>query len=602
MSTKTSSKKEGTETMKRNGRTTETSASTNRGKNKCGNKRYSKDTRKTTSAKEGKDKVNQALVSPGPKDVPTKDIVNDPSWRMYNELLGRQASGFPFSEFLGTPFTVSADGVLDSSHHVLKTTSISTDIPHMMRFFINPSAGLTHTRVSAINQAALRIYTELSSNNMKTTQYGPQDVVLTMLALSEIVAQSSFIQRALGVLGTVNNRNWLYPKAVITAMEIDYDDLVKNVGVYRERYNYVAALASAIAFPAGFDLFKTSYALFSDLYLDSQDPMAQTYIFLPATTWVLDEQSSQTGSMLKTTRWCRQANGTAHATPPALSQYIQDLEDHIRVLMESSTLQYLYADVLKFVSNNGGTLFTLPMVDNNYSVVPVYSQEALTIIENARVIGYPMEVAYNQNNIQYTSAANDVKTEAGNNTVVYYPGFQMCKLPGKKSVTPYAESFIMNAFQPMFNYHTEDPDVGTRIVSARFTPVVNQIFDWFGLTPSSGSSPDTHWACAVYELSDHYIAECDIVEYLRDEGRIRARWTSERLNQMPLTSHYGVNGSQFRAHPNFFSSTITIDTDNTISIENLKPTFELDTYCVPSSDSLKAMAQVALLSLLSLKK
>ena len=225
------------------------------------------------------------------KEMKGKDY-NDPSWRIYNDLLGSQVSSFPLTTFVGGQ---PVDLHVTSGTSLTSAGPLQTGNLTIASVLINPSVGYGNSTFDAINQAALKMYTEFSSSNMKTTQYGPQDIIACILALGEVVSLSSYIRRAVGFAGTTNPRNWLYPRKIVAAMGLDWDDLQKNVGIYREQFNYLSAIASAIAFPAGLDYFKSCASLYNDVFLDHTSGMAQAYVCIPASTWVLNEAASEEG-------------------------------------------------------------------------------------------------------------------------------------------------------------------------------------------------------------------------------------------------------------------------------------------------------------------
>lgn len=419
-----------------------------------------------------------------------KAIINNPEWRKFNEVLSTQVMSFPFTSIAGAASNFSS---------VPKGIAYGHFNPAgIMRIDINPSIGYSDSDTSAANQAARYLYTKLSANNMKTTQYGPQDVLMALLSLGEVVSISTYCRRALGLLGTVNPRNWYYPKAIISAMGINYDDFVKNASIYRTRYNYIAAIASAIAFPADINYFNSCRALFNDVFLDHSTGLAQTYMFVPSTYWDLNEKA-EGGSALETKEFVPPIVTVGAGPQQAnFSTYLDKLESVINNLMTSATLQYLYADVLKYVGNNGGALLSIETVSDDYAVLPVYSEEVLGWIENAIIMGQPEDTAHGGSTIK-----NNVTTDAGTNAITYRPVFKRTVLPTTAGLEDYQRTRVdVTVFSnPVLNFHVDDPSVNDRIIATRFVPGDVNVID-LGVDGALGIT-------AI--LPDHYIVSAAIL-------------------------------------------------------------------------------------------
>lgn len=449
------------------------------------NKKTNKfDKKKCGKGNKPKDKVISA----------TKEVVNNPEWRKFNDLLANQVMSFPFTTIASTNANV----------HVVNGGTITGDFNPgaIMRLDVNPSIGFSDSDTSAANQAARYLFTKLSANNMKTTQYGPQDVLMALLSLGEVVSISSYCRRALGILGTVNPRNWYYPKHVITAMGIDYNDFVEKAAIYRTRYNYIAAIASAIAFPKDIRYFESCRALFNDVFLDHTSGLAQTYMFVPATYWDLDEKAEGGSALITKTFVTPMAHDSAVSTR-LFDFYLDVLESVINNLMTSSTLQYLYADVLKYVGNNGGELLAIETVADDYSVLPIYSEEVLGWIENCVVMGEPCYDA-----LAGCTLSNNVVTDAGTNAIIYKPGFKKI-MNDIDSANNYGDLTMF--MEPLLNFHTDDPGVNDRIIATRFVPGNVHILS----IPNNKNDVVTQAT-----LPDHYITHVGIMSLDPTYGKL----------------------------------------------------------------------------------
>lgn len=519
---------------------------------------------------------------------PKGKMYNDPAWRMYNELLGNQVASYPFTEFVGGRFNLQP--VSDDAISSAPAKSHPTQI---MSVLFNPSVGFSDGAgtYDAINQAALKMYTQFSSNNMKTTQYGPQDITACILALGEILSLSEYIRRAIGFAGTVNVRNWFYPKQLVAAMGIDWNDLQKNVGIYRERFNYTAALASAIAFPKNLDYFKSCASLYSNVFLDHTSGMAQSIVTLPYSTWKLDEEGSSEGTVLRTIVMPYTGKGVANVptdiTPVRLDAILTIYEELLEAMFNSATLQYLYADVLKFVSNSTDALVTIPMIATDYGALPTYSEEFLINMENAVILHAPEDQAIEDPaGIIGTLAtkSNDVLLKAGTNAVQYMPAFP-CVWGGSVYARPWCDAFV--------NFHKDAPSTEERIMATRFVPSVKRVHN-FQITGTAEKKMMTQ-----FNLPDHYIVGLKVFRnIINTEGAMV-------ISQLDFynANLYKTRELEVFSHP--ITSVVgfveAFAENNRLNIHSLNCYGELDVYTIVSNETMDKIVDLSILSLFSFK-
>lgn len=546
------------------------------------------------------DKSNRPITYAEAEEMKGK-VYNDPTWRIYNDLLGAQVSSFPLTTFVGgQPVDLHATSgetlkVLGQNHNGNITIA---------SVLINPSVGYGNSTFDAINQAALKMYTEFSSSNMKTTQYGPQDIIACILALGEVVSLCSYIRRAIGFAGTTNPRNWLYPRKIVAAMGLDWEDLQKNVGIYREQFNYLSAIASAIAFPANLDYFKSCSSLYNDVFLDHTSGMAQAYVCSPASTWILNETASQEGSRLDTfqmpyieyaeSKTTGRISTYKLTTTTTLASVLNVFKSQLDALMNSATLQYLYADVLKYVNNNRGSLITLPVIQDGYSVIPTYSEEFLINIENCDVMGAPSSYAWSDVagiRGQYTTKNNDVELKAGTNTVKYAPAFLQ---PPTTTGTP--KKFYANAYcNKVFNFHKDDPSMADRVVAARFKSAL--LFTDKSTATPSGEAAIASAHVATYMLPDHYIV--DIIYYKQN---VSTTGQVSEVTQSFLDSAYDERVLEVFAHPPVCIQAAANVTDGVMSVGLTEIFGELDVYTIVDNPTMRAINDLSILSLFTFIK
>lgn len=493
---------------------------------------------------------------------------NDPIWRKYDDQLANSVGNFTFNQFLGTSFSLTSP--LASDMH------LTYQLSPLMTLYVNPSCGYAASSTDAINSAALAMYTTLSANNAKTTQYAPQDVATAILAIGELNAMASFIIRTISTQTTANIRNRLFPTQAIVASGIDYQDLNQNSPAYIARYNLLVARAVGIHMPVNIYHFNNCGSLFNQYFSDVNDPLAQVYITVPYSTWVLDETSSESGSELVTTPVI-----TDISTSKKLSVILDIFEQQIDALLQSATLNYLYTDVLKFAGNNGAAMFNLPLISQD--IVPaavVYDEEFLINIENALFMGAPITSA--STDFSTTTISNNVVHDANRNIVKYAPVFEINR--------PITLSNLL------FNFHKNDNEVtlDDKIAAQKFRP--------YGKYAKVVKAP-TATSHTVYRLqfsmADHYLVKYAITG--GSTGGLPQK-TSNGID-VGTPSEVTLVGemSQFRAHPILYGLKSEKNPTNNLLEWYLTTIYgELDNFTIVDRETIANVNFLALMSLFRL--
>lgn len=406
-------------------------------------------------------------------DVKVSDNINNPTFYFTDETLKNQISNISFNQFTGVPFAIGTDAI-DGRATTIGPSSI-------MAIALNPSAGFTNTdspNANSVNLAMLSLYTKLSANNAKTTSYAPQDLATLLFALGNVISMSSFITRLFGIARLFNIRNRAYPSQVMAAMNVDYDDLKMNFSDYRNRFNLDLVSISQIPIPANIPYFTKCSEIYSGLYLDMDgSSMAQTYLFYPYSAWLFDEAYSADGSGLETTAIFASTGLTK------LSSILTTFENMINALLNSSTLNAIYSDILRVADKEGVPLYSFTTVPDDYFVLPTYNPEVRKWINNLVIMGAPMVTGYETG---YTPD-NDVEPNANMNWIVYRPQF---------------ETFTRTQLQPIINFDsgniTNDDVIEATRLSATFTSKLNEA--------------ETNYVTTKVALPDHYVVSVRIID------------------------------------------------------------------------------------------
>lgn len=432
----------------------------NRGKKQ--NYRNDKPKKYDPRAKYNKDE-DQTISKSGP--------INNADYYFTDSTLKDQIGTISFNQFAGVSYDIATQ---------YPAKPQKADAPTLMRLALNPSAGYTRNvgTANSTNLASLSLYTKLSANNAKTSIYAPQDLTTLILALGDMIALSGHIARIFGVARLFNFRNRSYPKSIISNFGIDYDDLVNHFAEYRNKYNLIMVSASQIPIPANIPYFSKCKELYAGLYLDMEgSSMAQTYAFVPYSGWILDEQA-EGGTRLTVNEYFTYQSGVE--LKKSMATLLGILDAQVQALLNSTTLNAIYSDILRVAEKEGMPLLTFSTIPDDYVVIPTYQPEIRKWINNATVMGTPL---YDVDS-EHTSG-NMVLPDPDNNGISYKPQFSVGSTV---------------ALEGILNFDFANPTPDDIIEGTRLTSL-------YSIKESSSG-----YVTDEVALPDHYVVRVDIYQ------------------------------------------------------------------------------------------
>lgn len=489
-----------------------------------------------------------------------KDMYNDPNYYFFDKDLAEQASQLSFQNMLGYG---SIKGY---------------EIPTIVRILMNPSPGVTVdvpepsdlTEVNAataspelpvsyigknkagINLMCAKLYTMLSTYSGRSAGYAPQDVGSMILGISSFAELSEHTRRIFGVAMTYNSRNRSIPLGLIEALGVEPEDFIKNIAVYRMRFNVIMTRINQIPLLDNIGYIRKSRELYQHIFLDSGSPMAQTFFYAPYSVWTLDEESYEQGTILKTTPVPYHSRGNESMTPPPvyMSQYLDLLDTMVTKLLESSTLNLVYADLMNMASKVSVSTWQFDYLAENYAVVPEVNAEAILQFHNARIVGKYTQHAYRSDARTVVTPENDVYPDVETNNLVYSPCIRGAswRESGTKTMLPFWKDAIVDS--PVAN-----PDLQTRIEMLRFSCADSGY--WYKETGSTEVAvsragklycalPD-HWITAI-DIFSNFSSEMDADDIISIPDSVMYRFDSYDLSDIDRLAKI----SQIGGMPIFF--------------------------------------------------
>ena len=371
--------------------------------------------------------------------------VNDPNYYFVDENLKNQLATFSFNQFTGVPFKM---GALTNGQPINKTNAT------VMSILLNPSAGYTEGGgvQNSINLAALSLYTKLSANNAKTSNYAPQDLTTLIFGVGQVIALAGHCARAFGLARLFNYRNRAYPKTIINATGVDYVDLIENFADYRNRYNMLMVTASQIPIPANIPYFSKCREIFSHAYLDMDgSAMAQTYVFAPYSSWILNE-AAEGGTALDVYQiYDKDTN-----KPKTMNTLLGTLHAQIQELLNSSSLNAIYSDILRVADKEGMPMYSFTTIPDDYTVMPVYNSEIRKWINNLTVMGVPLDTPIDE----FHTPSNRVVPDPNTNGIKYQPQFALS---------------MWATIDPILNFDSSNATVDDIIEATRLTSAYTMV-------------------------------------------------------------------------------------------------------------------------------
>ena len=303
---------------------------------------------------------------------------NDWRWYAQNEQLLKDSSSFPYSWPLGNKLNLGVN-----APEVNKGS-----LPGVMAIWTAPTFGWSDNPNSPVNVAARNIYSFVRHANSGHANYDAPDLMLYMCAMDSIYSYLSFLKRVYGVISTYSYTNRYYPKAVITAMTVDYDDIQRNLADFRGFINSFAVKVGSMCIPASMSYMAKHMWMYSGLYYDSDQDKAQTYLFVPNNLYryVLDTDGA---GMLESFSFAEYYTtvGTTDQDPSYINfEGLRKIaDDMLNPILRSEDMNIMSGDILK--AFGAANVYKVEGISETYTVLPSYEPEVLDQIQNMSLIG-----------------------------------------------------------------------------------------------------------------------------------------------------------------------------------------------------------------------
>lgn len=300
---------------------------------------------------------------------------NDASWYMRYPELARDASKMPFTVPLGKYPSITTNA--SSSKVTFGNESFS--VPGVMAIEWFPTIGQSDTNNSPVNLVSREVYSFVRHANSGHSNYDAPDMMMYILAMDSLYSFYSAMTRVYGVMMLYSGMNRYMPKTLVQSLGFDYDDISKNMAQFRWLINQVAYKLTAMYVPSGMSYFERHIWLNSGVYLDAESYKAQTYVFKQSAYYKYSASAS--------TDYAAKLLYTPVPDNLTLAKCEQFVNSLLNPILADEDMNIISGDMLRaFGADN---LFTVAPIAEDYVVVPAYSAEVLSQIQNLTILGTP---------------------------------------------------------------------------------------------------------------------------------------------------------------------------------------------------------------------
>lgn len=303
---------------------------------------------------------------------------NDWQWYAQTPALVKAYASYPFGYALGYDVDLGSDAYVGS-------------VPGVMGFGYVPSVGVAQTEVSPINVAMRNLYTFVRHENSGHTNYEAPDLMLYVLAMTQVYAFHAFLRRVYGITKLYAHENRYYPKAILDVMGVNLDSLITSLADFNGYINWFATRAQRFAVPASMSYVTRQIWMNTHLFMDGNTPKAQTYFYYPLGFWQFQEDYANNAGGLAFLPLHTYTQGVQSAL--TLSELQAIGEKLLQPILASEAMNIMSGDILKAYTKQH--LFSLEATPMDYTVTPTYNVEVLSQFENCVIFQNPLTAGNN---------------------------------------------------------------------------------------------------------------------------------------------------------------------------------------------------------------
>lgn len=385
-----------------------------------------------------------------------KSTTNDLSWYSTDPSIVRDAGSFPFSRAAGSlvgyryQHNLTHNAGVDNFYDFADSSA-----PGIYRLTVAPTIGYSTDKTSPINIAATALYSYIRHANSGHANYDAPDLMLYMLAVSQIYSIINWCERIYGTMLMYSQRNRFIPRYLLLSDGIDVDDFAANLANYRYGLNLAINKVSALAVPNTMSLFNRHAFLFQNYYIEGPSVKDQIYYLSPQGFSKYQVSEISHAGELRFRALNRTQDNLMGVT--AILNYLNDFIDS---LLLQEDIGIMSGDILKAYGDN---IIKLRSLDEIYAMDLVQDEVFLNQIKNATPIA---------NTIFGITGMGDIGQDTSGNIVAKpYISYSSSSAAATNAIMD-----VLGTYSPI-TFNKSDVEPGDVIEATRLHCSVRQITD-----------------------------------------------------------------------------------------------------------------------------
>nr|AVX53641.1 putative capsid [Marmot picobirnavirus] len=304
---------------------------------------------------------------------------NAPQFYYINETVGKQMANLPFNTLPGLEYSIE---VTESRVRAQAISWIAdTSVVGGMAIDYIPYFGLNNNKASGLNIAAQQLFSYVRHANSGARNYQAADLMMYVLALTDVYASYFSIRRMLSAAKTFDIENRYIPGLLGRMLCFNVDDAQANFANYAARLNILAAKINSLASPKYFTLTLRRAFIEDKIFADSTSNRGQFYAFRKSGYHMWSATTSDQGTELIYKEYLTTRTGTMWT----IDQYLDTLEEQLQAMLDDDDAALMSGDILKAFSREN--LYYIPSDEGSFILDIVFDEDVLAQIENSVALG-----------------------------------------------------------------------------------------------------------------------------------------------------------------------------------------------------------------------
>lgn len=304
---------------------------------------------KNKSYRERSDKRRGAMETPS---------TNDLSWySKYPELLSGAAQ-IDYNLPQGIPIS-----------------AINQTLPGFLKLTVVPGIPVTTSKSDPVNISGTNTFLYINKGKSNNRPYDPVDLTRLEIATAQIFSYVNWMQRVYGLATLYSTRNQYVPEPLITAMGVNFNNIVRNMANFRAGINQYIRKIAALVLPSEREVpyFARIAFLFNNVYIESASIKDQMYFYNPSGFF----RYSTTNNNLEFERLPHREGGITYDDMLAYADRL--IED----FFGDTDVATMCADIYNAYGDN---IIKVSILPEDYTCIPVVDKVVLEQILNADII------------------------------------------------------------------------------------------------------------------------------------------------------------------------------------------------------------------------